>query len=110
MFLLSRLTSNSKELFVTLLIFSLSSGVLGGLLFYMDSTSSEVLEEMTEFLPVDMQITCTDSFYESTPFDIDYIASVAMNQDTITSTEVVTTISGFDRFYPNSEFQSYVYL
>ena len=51
-FLVSRLASRSPQVLATLLMFSLSAGVLGGVLFYMDSTSSSVLDDMTQDIPV----------------------------------------------------------
>ena len=44
MFLFARLSARAPEVITTLLIFSLSSGVLGGILFYMDSTAPTVLK------------------------------------------------------------------
>ncbi|MFW9978943.1 MAG: FtsX-like permease family protein [Candidatus Thorarchaeota archaeon] len=110
MFLMSRLTSKTPQLLVTLLVFSLSSGVLGGLLFYMDSTSSEVLEEMTEYLPVDMEIKCTQTFYESTAITLDTILDVVKEQSIVETAEAVIAIEGFDRLLPEGQFRSYVYL
>ncbi|MHA1851291.1 MAG: hypothetical protein ACTSW8_08550, partial [Candidatus Thorarchaeota archaeon] len=63
MFLFSRLSSRAPEVLTTLLIFALSSGVLGGILFYMDSTGPDVLNDMTSEIPIDMEVTFTTSFY-----------------------------------------------
>ncbi|RDE17221.1 MAG: hypothetical protein C4K48_00385 [Candidatus Thorarchaeota archaeon] len=63
MFLLSRLSARAPEVITTLVIFSLSSGVLGGVLFYMDSASPDVLDDMTSDVPIDMQVSFTPPFY-----------------------------------------------
>ena len=52
MFLFARLSARAPEVLTTLLIFSLSSGVLGGILFYMDSTAPSVLNDMTGDVPL----------------------------------------------------------
>ena len=48
MFLLSRLMSQAPQVALTLVVFSLASGVLGGVLIYMDSAGPDVLDDLTE--------------------------------------------------------------
>ena len=107
MFLLSRLTSRSHQVLVTLLVFSLSSGVLGGVLFYMDSTSTDVLEEMTQHIPIDMEIQCSKSFYESSQLTLESIKEIVNEQPMVTSAEILTTIVGYDA---NQPFKNYAYI
>ena len=110
MFLLSRLASHSPQVLATLLMFSLSAGVLGGVLFYMDSTSSNVLEEMTEDIPIDMEIRCTPEFYDSTTTSIEDIVGVVDEQDLVSDTEIVAFAEGWDYGFPETRFKKYTYL
>ncbi|MFW9849599.1 MAG: FtsX-like permease family protein [Candidatus Thorarchaeota archaeon] len=110
MFLASRLTTKSSHVLVTLVIFSLASGVLGGLLFYMDSTSTEVLQEMTEFVPIDMEIRCNPDFYSSSDLTLDTIRNVVLEQSIVTSAEIIAVIEGFDPYVAKENFRGYVHL
>ena len=110
MFLISRLTSRSPQVLATLLMFSLSAGVLGGILFYMDSTSSNVLEEMTQDIPIDMEVQCTPEFYETLAITIENIDAIVEEQELIVTTEIVGIIDGIDSSYPDSRFKRYTYL
>lgn len=95
MFLLSRLSARAPEVITTLIIFSLSSGVLGGILIYMDSASPDVLDDMTSNIPIDMQISFTSPFYtqnwtspDSTTMD-DIEVSVSAQEFVISTARVV---------------------
>ena len=110
MFLLSRLTSHKPQVLATLFLFSLSAGVLGGILFYMDSTSSNVLEEMTQDVQVDMEVECTTDFYETSMMTIDELAEIVSDQSLVVSTEVVAIIDSWDGEFPESRFRQYTYL
>ncbi len=110
MFLLSRLSSQSPQVLATLLMFSLSAGVLGGVLFYMDSTSANVLEEMTQEIPVDMEVQCTSEFYDTNATTIENIAVIVEEQDLVVNTEIVAFIDGFDNEFPEPRFKRYTYL
>ncbi len=110
MFLISRLTSQSPQVLATLIMFSLSAGVLGGVLFYIDSTSSNVLEEMTQDILIDMEVRCTSEFYNANVTTIEEIADVVDNQSLVTSTEIVTIIDSWDDEFPESRFKKYTYL
>ncbi len=110
MFLVSRLASHSPQVLATLLLFSLSAGVLGGVLFYMDSTSSSVLEEMTQDIPIDMEVQCTTEFYRSNETTIENIAKIVEEQDLVKDSEVVAFIEGRDNDFPESRFRRYSYL
>jgi ABC-type lipoprotein release transport system permease subunit len=110
MFLFSRLAAHSPQVLATLLMFSLSAGVLGGVLFYMDSTSSNVLEEMTEDITIDMEVQCTPEFYESATTSIEDIVTIVDEQELITNTEIVAFIEGWDHSFPASRFRKYNYI
>ncbi|MBE0526418.1 MAG: hypothetical protein IH631_05710, partial [Candidatus Thorarchaeota archaeon] len=89
MFLFSRLSSRAPEVLTTLLIFALSSGVLGGILFYMDSTAPDVLDDMTSDIPIDMEVAFTTSFYGQNQTTIDDIEESVAQQEYIVATEQV---------------------
>jgi hypothetical protein len=78
---LSRLLSDAPQVLATLLIFSLSSGVLGGVLIYMDSAGPYVLTEMVDDAPIHMRVDFTDNFYK---------------QDQVTSTDIIKIIESQD--------------
>jgi hypothetical protein len=94
MFLFSRLSARAPEVITTLIIFSLSSGVLGGILFYMDSTAPNVLSDMTSDVPIDMQVSLTQPFYNqnwSSPASttLEDIKTSINSQDYVIGTERV---------------------
>ncbi|MBN2228497.1 MAG: ABC transporter permease [Candidatus Thorarchaeota archaeon] len=86
MFLSSRITANATELVVAFLIFSLSSGVVSGVLLYLDSSGPDVLSEMSNETLIDMQVNFRPSFYEQNQTTIEF------HQNTILDTEYVSAI------------------
>ncbi len=88
---------------VTLLIFALSSGVLGGILFYMDSTSPDVLNDMTSDVPIDMQVTFSSPFYSQSNITIDDIEENVAQQDYVTTTEQVKFAEIYDYMWEGEE-------
>ncbi|MFW9963530.1 MAG: FtsX-like permease family protein [Candidatus Sifarchaeia archaeon] len=110
MFLLSRLASQSPQVLATLLMFSLSAGVLGGVLFYMDSTSSNVLEEMTQDIPIDMEVQCTSEFYTTDATTIEDINGIVEEQNLVVDTEIIVFNEGWDNSFPEPRFRKYTYL
>ncbi len=90
MFLFSRLSSRTPEVLATLLIFSLSSGVLGGILFYMDSTALSVLDDMTSEVPIDMEVSFNFPFYNQNTTTVDDIKSIVEEQENVIATEIAT--------------------
>lgn len=96
MFLLSRLLSKGPHVLVTFLIFSLSAGVLGGILFYIDSTGPEVLADLTQGTDVDMEISLTPTFYNQNTTDIDDIEGL-LDVDEIISIERLSVIDTYLR-------------
>ncbi len=92
MFLFSRLSSSAPEVLITLLIFSLSSGVLGGVLIYMDSAAPDVLADMTANVPIDMQVTFTSSFYVQDNVTFSDVVENVAQQDYVIATQRVTFV------------------
>jgi len=90
LFLFSRLSSSAPEVAITLIIFSLSSGVLGGVLFYMDSAAPNVLSDMTANVPIDMQVTFTSPFYAQNNLTINDVVENVAHQEYVTATQHVT--------------------
>ncbi len=80
----------------TLLIFALSSGVLGGILFYMDSTSPDVLNDMTSDVPIDMQVTFSSPFYSQNNITVDDIEENVGQQEYVIATEQVKFVQIYD--------------
>ncbi|TFH11336.1 MAG: ABC transporter permease [Candidatus Thorarchaeota archaeon] len=89
MFLFARLSSQAPVVLTTLIIFALSSGVLGGILFYMDSTAPDVLDDMTANVPIDMEIAFTTPFYSQNNITINDIEESVAQQDYVIATEQV---------------------
>ncbi|MGY5878951.1 MAG: ABC transporter permease [Candidatus Thorarchaeota archaeon] len=96
MFLFSRLSSRAPEVITTLLIFALSSGVLGGILFYMDSTAPDVLNDMTANVPIDMEVAFSYPFYSQSNITIDDIEENVAQQEYVTATEQVMFANIYD--------------
>ena len=110
MFLVSRLVSRSPQVLATLLMFALSAGVLGGVLFYMDSTSSNVLEEMTEDIPIDMEVQCTPEFYETNETTVENLEAIVVEQNLVSHTEIVAFTNGYNHDLTESRFRKFSYL
>ncbi|MFW9956935.1 MAG: hypothetical protein ACFFCT_02600 [Candidatus Odinarchaeota archaeon] len=109
MFLFSRLSARAPEVITTLIIFSLSSGVLGGILFYMDSAAPDVLNDLTSDVPIDMEVSLTSPFYRqnwsdpsSTTFE-DIQSSIA-TQDYVVATERVIFAQVEDWYEENYDY------
>lgn len=96
MFLFSRLSSRAPEVLTTLLIFALSSGVLGGILFYMDSTGPDVLNDMTSEIPIDMEVAFTNSFYGQSQITMNDIEDNVAQQDYVIATEQIKFADIYD--------------
>ena len=56
MHLLSRLSGRRTHVLVAFITFSLASGVLGGVIFYIDSVGPEIMRDFTEDVGIDMQV------------------------------------------------------
>ncbi len=70
MFTISRLLSNARFVALTFVAFSLSAGILGGVLFYMDSINPSVYHSFTEDSAVDMQLGMLPWFYSQNEITI----------------------------------------
>jgi ABC-type antimicrobial peptide transport system permease subunit len=79
-----------------LIVFSISAGVLGGILFYMDSAGPAVLAEMTEDIPVDMYLTFSYSFYNQNETTIADVEQIVSSQSWIEETETVSRFEFYD--------------
>ncbi|MFW9911827.1 MAG: FtsX-like permease family protein [Candidatus Thorarchaeota archaeon] len=96
MFLAARMMSRAPQVAATLIVFSISAGVLGGILFYMDSAGPNVLAEMTEEIPVDMHLTFSYSFYQQNETTIADIEQIVASQEWIEVTETVSKLEYYD--------------
>jgi len=96
MFLFARLSARTPEVLATLLIFSLSSGVLGGILFYMDSTAPTVLNDMTADVPIDMEVSLSYPFYNQNSTTVDDIKDFVESQEYVVTTEQLTFVNIYD--------------
>ncbi|MHA2397101.1 MAG: hypothetical protein ACXAC0_10385, partial [Candidatus Thorarchaeota archaeon] len=96
MFLFARLSARAPEVLTTLLIFSLSSGVLGGILFYMDSTAPTVLNDMTADVPIDMEVSFNYPFYVQNTTTVEDIRGIVESQDYVVTTEPLTFVNIYD--------------
>ena len=95
LFLITRLLSRAPQVLTTLLVFSLSSGVLGGILFYMDSVGPDVLDDMMEDVPIHMQIHFTHIFYDQNETTMEDIESIVTEQESLLSTEIISIIDSW---------------
>jgi len=108
---LSRLVSDAPQVLATLLIFSLSSGVLGGVLIYMDSTGPYVLTEMVNDAPIHMRMDFTDYFYNQNQVTSTDIIEIIESQDGIQNVEHFLVLDAdFGDTLWTSYYQRYVYL
>ncbi len=96
MFLIARMMSRAPQVAATLIVFSLSAGVLGGILFYMDSAGPQVIAEMTEDIPVDMYLTFSSAFYNQNETTIDDVEEIVKSQEWIEETETISKMEYYD--------------
>ncbi len=109
MFLFARLSARAPEVLTTLIIFSLSSGVLGGILFYMDSTAPTVLNDMTSDVPIDMEVSFSYPFYyqnftNPNSTTAEDIREVVESQDYVIATEPLTFVNFYDWYAEDYRF------
>ncbi|MHA1480375.1 MAG: hypothetical protein ACTSQZ_02995, partial [Candidatus Thorarchaeota archaeon] len=93
MFLGSRLISRSPQLITTFLIFSLSAGVLGGIIFYTDSAAPSVLVDLREDVAFDMEISLSSLFYRQNTTTMNDITEVVSEEELIQPIEILNVIS-----------------
>ncbi|MHA1633296.1 MAG: hypothetical protein ACTSW8_01400 [Candidatus Thorarchaeota archaeon] len=92
MFLSSRIASNAPEILIAFLVFSLSSGVIGGVLLYLDSVGPEVLSEMSDEVLIDMQVNFRQSFYEQNETTVESHRNLVLQQDFVSNAECVSYV------------------
>jgi ABC-type lipoprotein release transport system permease subunit len=92
MYLLSRIKSEAPEVLVAFLIFSLSTGVVGGVIVYLDSIGPDVLSEMSENVQVDMQVHFRPSFYEQNVTTVESHRSLILEQNFVSNAESISII------------------
>jgi len=95
MFLLSRLAARGPQLLTTLLVFSLSAGVLGGILFYMDAAGPHVFADLTSDVEVDMEIQFTNPFYAQNETTIEDIEQMVAEQEAVLGQETIATVESY---------------
>ncbi|MHA1492938.1 MAG: FtsX-like permease family protein [Candidatus Thorarchaeota archaeon] len=78
MYLRSRLSSQSTHVLVAFITFSLASGVLGGVIFYIDSVGPEIVLDFTEDVVIDMEV---------------HVLSAIHDQENITLQDIENTIT-----------------
>ena len=110
MFLSSRITSQAPEILVAFLVFSLSSGVVGGVLLYLDSSGPEVLTEMSEAVAIDMQVNFRPSFYDQNETTIQSHKDLVLEQDYVSNAEIVSYIEISDNEVTIPEYRRSVIL
>ncbi len=98
MFLMTRLMSKAPQVLTTFLIFSLSAGVLGGILFYMDSAGPSVLDDLTTDLTYDMEVSLSSSFYRQNTTSLYFIENLLNSQEEILNTERISVIDSYDYY------------
>jgi len=97
MYLSSRIRSSAPEILVAFLIFSLSSGVVGGVILYLDSIGPDVLSEMSQEVPVDMQVNFHSSFYEQNETTVESHRDLILEQEYVSGAESVSFIEVNDK-------------
>ncbi|MHA2003888.1 MAG: hypothetical protein ACW960_07265, partial [Candidatus Thorarchaeota archaeon] len=95
---------------MTLLVFSLSTGVVGGIVFYLDSSGPDVISEMSEELFVDMEILCHSSFYEQNETSAEDFKELAEEQEGVDSATALSVIRSYDQNVTNPNFRESVIL
>lgn len=110
MYLFARLSSRAPQVFAALIVFSLSAGVLGGILFYMDSTSTEVLEDMRQSVSVDMQVRFTTSFYGTGTISRQQVKTIVQLQSEVAAAELVVEVDSNNYTISDVRYRRSVYL
>jgi len=109
-FLLGRLMAHRTHLMTTLLVFSLASGVLGGVLFYMDSTSSTIMNDMIEHDPIHIELSFNQAFYDQHNLSVQSFLETVRSEHEVGRAELVTVIDVSIRYPLNQSYSRYAYL
>ena len=110
MYLKGRLTAKSSQFLTTLLIFSLSAGVLGGILIYLDSAGPLILNEMSEDLYIDMKVELSNDFHLQDELTLTDIIEFIYNQNGVSSVEPIITIESSTSNDAQKILRTYSYL
>jgi ABC-type lipoprotein release transport system permease subunit len=78
------------------MIFSLASGILGGVLFYMDSVGPDVFADMTQDVAVDMEVQFSYQFYRQNETSVEDVMSVILEQNAVVAAENVKVVEYYD--------------
>ena len=89
MHLLSRLSGRSTHVLVAFIVFSLSSGVLGGVIFYIDSVGPEVMQDFTQNVDIDMQVHVSSTIHDQDNFTLGNITDIIQQQEGVLAVEPV---------------------
>ena len=92
MFLKSRVSSEVPELLIAFLVFSLSTGVVGGILIYLDSAGPDVLSEMSQKVQIDMELNFHSDFYQQNVTTVEAQKQIVLEQNLISNAEAVTLL------------------
>ena len=96
MFLFTRLSARRTEVLLTILIFSISSGVVSGLFVYIDSAAPNVLDDLTTGVPLDMEVSFGPSFYAQSNTSIEDVRASIAARDYVLAAEDVAVAQIFD--------------
>lgn len=110
MFLRGRIAFSTPQVVATLLIFSLSAGVLGGILIYFDSAGPIILDEMSEGSYFDMKVKLSTNFHSQDEISIADVLQAINNQSGIASAEHVILIKSSTRYDVQRVLRTYAYL
>jgi len=106
MFLMGRLRASTPQVMATLLVFSLASGVLGGILFYFDSTRPAVMSEMMEDVQVHLNVELTSKFYSDDTMSYAELASEIESVNGVEKAEIVTRLdTSHNSWYLETEYR-----
>ncbi len=94
MFLFTRLAAEKRTFIVTLIVFSLSSGVVGGALFFIDNVAPIVFNEMVRDVGVDLIFDVQFSFYKQDNTSLADIKDTIEKQNEVLNVEVVQLMEG----------------
>ncbi|MHA1742326.1 MAG: hypothetical protein ACTSVD_09590 [Candidatus Thorarchaeota archaeon] len=93
---MSRLRAGAPQILLSLIVFSMASGVLGGIIFYVDNSTSQVLTEATQDVPIDLAVEIQSSFYSQNNMSIDDAVQVVASQDLVETAAAVFRLEYYD--------------
>ncbi len=96
MFLFSQLRHAPAYLVLTIVVFSMSTGILGAVMFYSESAAPHVLDEFLDSVPVDMMASVTPLFYAQHNISRQDVVDTLLAQDLITNVTQICDIYRLD--------------